>query len=316
MLAVVLKRLLHTIPVLFGVTILVFLMLYIAPGDPAEALLGPTRTAETLERAREDMGLNDPIIVQYGRWLGNALRGDLGDSYRLNRSVAPVVMERLGNSAIIASFGFAIALMAGTIIGVYSSIRRRSVMSQAVMGASILGISFPPFFLGMLLVLIFSVRLDLLPTGGMYPVRGESSPAQILIHAILPSVTLAAVPTTVIARMVRSSMLEVASDDYIRTAHAKGLREMEVVIRHALKNAMVPVASVIGLQIGYLLSSAALVEVVFSWPGLGSLLVTSVTSRDFPLIQASVLVLAVVYIAANLLVDLIQSRLDPRIKFS
>jgi peptide/nickel transport system permease protein len=316
MLAVVLKRLLHTIPVLFGVTVLVFLMLYIAPGDPAEALLGPTRTAETLERAREDMGLNDPIFVQYGRWLGNALRGDLGDSYRLNRSVAPVVMERLGNSAIIASFGFAIALMAGTIIGVYSSIRRRSVMSQAVMGASILGISFPPFFLGMLLVLIFSVWLDLLPTGGMYPVRGESSPAQILIHAILPSMTLAAVPTTVIARMVRSSMLEVASEDYIRTAHAKGLREMEVVIRHALKNAMVPVASVIGLQIGYLLSSAALVEVVFSWPGLGSLLVTSVTSRDFPLIQASVLVLAVVYIAANLLVDLIQSRLDPRIKFS
>jgi peptide/nickel transport system permease protein len=316
MLAVVLKRLLHTIPVLFGVTVLVFLMLYIAPGDPAEALLGPTRTAETLERAREDMGLNDPIFVQYGRWLGNALRGDLGDSYRLNRSVAPVVMERLGNSAIIASFGFAIALMAGTIIGVYSSIRRRSVMSQAVMGASILGISFPPFFLGMLLVLIFSVRLDLLPTGGMYPVRGESSPAQILIHAILPSMTLAAVPTTVIARMVRSSMLEVASEDYIRTAHAKGLREMEVVIRHALKNAMVPVASVIGLQIGYLLSSAALVEVVFSWPGLGSLLVTSVTSRDFPLIQASVLVLAVIYIAVNLLVDLIQSRLDPRIKFS
>ena len=316
MLAVVLKRLLHTVPVLFGVTVLVFLMLYIAPGDPAEALLGPTRTAETLERAREEMGLNDPIYVQYGRWLGNALTGDLGDSYRLNRSVAPVVMERLGNSAIIAAFGFAIALVAGTVIGVYSSVRRRSILSQAVMGASILGISFPPFFLGMLLVLVFSVQLDLLPTGGMYPVRGESSAGQVLIHAILPSLTLAAVPTTVIARMVRSSMLEVASEDYIRTAHAKGLREVEVVIRHALKNAMVPVASVIGLQIGYLLSSTALVEVVFSWPGLGSLLVSSVTSRDFPLIQASVLILAVIYIVVNLLVDLIQSRLDPRIEFS
>ncbi len=316
MLAVVLKRLLHTVPVLFGVTVLVFLMLYIAPGDPAEALLGPTRTEETLARAREEMGLDDPIYVQYGRWLGHALTGDLGDSYRLNRSVAPVVMERLGNSAIIAGFGFAIALVAGTIIGVYSSVRRRSVLSQAVMGASILGISFPPFFLGMLLVLVFSVQLDLLPTGGMYPVRGESSVGQVLIHAILPSITLAAVPTTVIARMVRSSMLEVANEDYIRTAHAKGLREVEVVVRHALKNAMVPVASVIGLQIGYLLSSTALVEVVFSWPGLGSLLVSSVTSRDFPLIQASVLLLAVIYIAVNLLVDLIQSRLDPRIEFS
>jgi len=225
-------------------------------------------------------------------------------------------MERLGNSAIIASFGFVMALVAGTAIGVYASIRRRSLISQAVMSGSTLGISFPPFFLGMVLVLFFSVRLDLLPTGGMYPVRGESSVGQVLIHAILPSVTLAAVPTTVIARMVRSSMLEVANEDYIRTAHAKGLREIDVVLRHALKNAMVPVASVIGLQVGYLLSSAALVEVVFSWPGLGSLLVTSVTSRDFPLIQASVLLLALIYIIVNLLVDLIQSSLDPRIAFS
>lgn len=316
MVGLLFRRLVFTIPVLIGVTVVVFMMLHLAPGDPAEALLGPTRTAETLARARQDMGLDQPLYVQYAKWIGDAARGDLGESYRLNRSVSPVVLSRLGNSAIIASAAFVVSFVVGVTIGTVSAVRRGSTFDSVLMSVTVLGISIPPFFMGMLLVLLFSVGLGLLPTGGMYPVRGEASFLAIAKHAILPSLALAAVPITVIARVMRSSMLEVVGQDFIRTARAKGLTERMVIYRHAVKNALVPVVSVVGLQIGYLLSATALVEVVFSWPGLGSLLVESVTSRDLPLTQAAVLVLAVIYVIVNLFVDMIQARLDPRITFS
>lgn len=316
MLGLLFKRLALTIPVFIGVTVVVFLMLHLAPGDPAEALLGPTRTAETLARARTEMGLDRPLYVQYASWIRDAARGDLGESYRLNRSVSPVVISRLGNSAIIASAAFVIAFVAGVTIGTASAVRRGSTFDSVLMSVTVLGISIPPFYMGMLLVLLFSVGLGWLPTGGMYPVRGEANFLSVIKHAILPSLALAAVPTTVIARIMRSSMLEIIGNDFIRTARAKGLTERMVINRHAVRNALVPVISVIGLQIGYLLSATALVEVVFSWPGLGSLLVQSITTRDLPLTQAAVLVLAVIYVIVNLLVDLVQARMDPRIDFS
>jgi peptide/nickel transport system permease protein len=310
------RRLLWMIPILLGISVIVFSMMHLAPGDPAEAILGPRGTEELLRQARRELGLDQPLHVQYSQWVLNAARGDLGKSYRLNRPVAPEVLDRFKNSALLAGIAFVIAVVLGTLAGCLSAVRRGGLLDNALMAVTVTGISMPPFYLGMLLIILFSVKLDLLPTGGMYDVRQDPSTARLLVHLILPTLTLAAVPIAVIARIMRSSMLEVVGQDYIRTARAKGLRDRGVIGRHALRNALIPVVAVVGLQVGYLLSATALVEVVFSWPGLGSLLVQSVVQRDLPLAQGAVLVIAVVYVAVNILTDLIQAWLDPRIHFA
>jgi ABC-type dipeptide/oligopeptide/nickel transport system permease component len=313
---VLLRRLVWMVPVLVGISIIVFAMLHLAPGDPAEALLGPTRTAETLRQARHELGLDQPIYVQYGRWVANAARGDLGTSIRLNRPVSPEVLARFKNSALLAAVAFVLAVVVGSVIGAVSAVRRGGLLDNLLMAVTVAGVSMPPFYLGMMLVIAFSVKFDLLPTGGMYPVREDPTTRALLIHLVLPTLTLAAVPAAVIARMMRSSMLEVIGQDYVRTARAKGLRDGPVVVRHALRNALIPVVGVVGLQVGYLLSATALVEVVFSWPGLGSLLVESVLKRDLPLAQGAVLFLAVIYVVVNIITDLVQAWLDPRIQFA
>ena len=310
------RRLLWMIPILVGISVIVFSMMHLAPGDPAEAILGPRGTEELLRQARRELGLDQPLHVQYGQWVLNAVRGDLGKSYRLNRPVAPEVLDRFKNSALLAGIAFIIAVVIGMLAGCVSAVRRGGLLDNALMAFTVTGISMPPFYLGMLLIILFSVKLDLLPTGGMYDVRQDPSTSRLLVHLILPTLTLAAVPIAVIARIMRSSMLEVIGQDYIRTARAKGLRDRGVVGRHALRNALIPVVAVVGLQVGYLLSAAALVEVVFSWPGLGSLLVQSVVQRDLPLAQGAVLVIAVVYVVVNILTDLVQAWLDPRITFA
>jgi peptide/nickel transport system permease protein len=310
------RRLLWMIPILLGISVIVFSMMHLAPGDPAEAILGPRGTEELLRQARRELGLDQPLYIQYGTWVLNAARGDLGKSYRLNRPVAPEVVDRFKNSALLAGIAFVIAVVLGTIAGCLSAVRRGGLLDNTLMAVTVTGISMPPFYLGMLLIILFSVKLNLLPTGGMYNVREDPSTARLLVHLILPTLTLAAVPIAVIARIMRSSMLEVVGQDYIRTARAKGLRDRGVIGRHALRNALIPVVAVVGLQVGYLLSAAALVEVVFSWPGLGSLLVQSVVQRDLPLAQGAVLVIAVVYVVVNILTDLIQAWLDPRIHFA
>jgi len=310
------RRLLWMVPILLGISVIVFSMMHLAPGDPAEAILGPRGTEELLRQARRELGLDQPLYVQYGHWVLNAIHGDLGKSYRLNRPVAPEVLDRFKNSALLASIAFVIAVVFGTLAGCVSAVRRGGPLDNALMAVTVTGISMPPFYLGMLLIILFSVKLDLLPTGGMYDVRQDPTTGRLLVHLILPTLALAAVPIAVIARIMRSSMLEVVGQDYIRTARAKGLRDQAVVGRHALRNALIPVVAVVGLQVGYLLSAAALVEVVFSWPGLGSLLVQSVVQRDLPLAQGAVLVIAVVYVVVNILTDLIQAWLDPRIHFA
>jgi peptide/nickel transport system permease protein len=310
------RRLLWMIPILLGISVIVFSMMHLAPGDPAEAILGPRGTEELLRQARRELGLDQPLYVQYGHWVLNAIHGDLGKSYRLNRPVAPEVLDRFKNSAILASIAFVIAVVFGTLAGCVSAVRRGGLLDNTLMAVTVTGISMPPFYLSMLLIILFSVKLDLLPTGGMYDVRQDPTTGRLLVHLILPTLALAAVPIAVIARIMRSSMLEVVGQDYIRTARAKGLRDQAVVGRHALRNALIPVVAVVGLQVGYLLSAAALVEVVFSWPGLGSLLVQSVVQRDLPLAQGAVLVIAVVYVVVNILTDLIQAWLDPRIHFA
>jgi peptide/nickel transport system permease protein len=313
---VLLQRLVWMVPILLGISVIVFSMMHMAPGDPAEAMLGPRSTDETLRSARRALGLDRPLYIQYGQWLLDAARGDLGESIRLNRAVAPEVVDRFENSALLALIAFVVAVGAGLLVGTISAVRRGGLLDNALMAISVAGISMPPFYLGMVLIILFSVKLDLLPTGGMYEVRQDPSTEQLMIHLILPTLTLAAVPIAVIARIMRSSMLEVIGQDFIRTARAKGLRDRSVIARHALRNALIPVVGVVGLQVGYLLSATALVEVVFSWPGLGSLLVQSVVTRDLPLAQGAILLIALIYVAVNILTDLIQAWLDPRIAFS
>lgn len=313
---VLLRRLAWMIPILVGVSVIVFSMMHLAPGDPAEALLGPRSTEETLRVTRHALGLDRPLYVQYGRWVWNAVQGDLGESVRLNRPVAPEVLTRFGDSAVLAAIAFVVAVTIGIVVGSASAVRRGGLLDNGLMAVTVTGISMPPFYLGMLLIIIFSVKLDLLPTGGMYDVRKDPSLHQLILHLILPMLTLAAVPAAVIARIMRSSMLEVIGQDFIRTARAKGVEDRAVVVRHALRNALIPVVAVVGLQVGYLLSATALVEVVFSWPGLGSLLVQSVVTRDLPLAQGAVLLIAVIYVVVNIVTDLVQAWLDPRIHFA
>jgi ABC-type dipeptide/oligopeptide/nickel transport system permease component len=316
MLTIVVRRLLMSVPVLIGISIIVFSMMHLAPGDPAEAMLGPLRTEETLTKVRHELGLDQPLYVQYFTWTARAITGDLGNSIRLNRPVLPEVVSRFTQSFILAAAAFAIAVVVGLAAGVISATRRGGIIDRIVTVATVIGVSMPPFYLGMILIVLFSVKLGLLPAGGMYDIRAEPSTEELLKHLILPAVTLSAAPLTVIARISRSSMLEVIGQDFIRTARAKGLAEHGVVLRHALHNAVIPVVSVLGLEIGYLLSATALVEVVFSWPGLGSLLVQSVVTRDLPLAQGAVLLIALIYVVANLVSDVTQAALDPRISLA
>src|SRR5215217_6726711 len=303
---VLVKRLVWMVPIILGLSLVVFSMRHLAPGDPAEAILGPRGTKELVAQARHDLGLDQPLYVQYGRWVAHAARGDLGESYRLNRAVRPEVLAKFKNSAILATISFVVAVIVGIATGTLSAVRRGGLLDNGLMAITVTGISMPPFYLGMLLIILFSVKLDLLPTGGMYDVRQDPSTAQLIRHLILPALTLAAVPIAVIARIMRSSMLEVIGQDFIRTARAKGLRDRGVISRHALRNALIPVVAVVGLQVGYLLSATALIEVVFSWPGLGSLLVQSVVTRDLPLAQGAVLLIAMIYVLVNILTDLVQ----------
>jgi peptide/nickel transport system permease protein len=313
--ATLIRRLAMSVPVLIGVSFIVFMMMHLAPGDPAEAMLGPLRTEATLTKVRHELGLDLPLPVQYLSWSGRAITGDLGTSIRLNRPVLPEVLARFGDSAMLGIAAFVIATVLGLIAGIVSAARRGSVVDRLVTVATVVGLSMPPFYLGMLLIVLFSVKLGLLPASGMYEIRGEPTLPELLRHVVLPALTLAAAPLTVIARISRSSMLEVLNQDYIRTARSKGLGGNVVLGRHALRNALGPVLSVLGLEVGYLLSAAALVEVVFGWPGLGSLLVQSVVTRDLPLAQGAVLLIALLYVGVTVVTDLIQAVIDPRIQF-
>jgi peptide/nickel transport system permease protein len=311
----IVRRFVLVVPVLLGISLIVFMMMHLAPGDPAEAMLGPLRTDATLAKVRHELGLDQPLPVQYINWIGKAITGDLGNSIRLNRPVLPEVMTRFRDSAMLGLVAFTIATIVGLLAGMVSAVKRGSFVDQLVTVTTVVGLAMPPFYLGMLLIVVFSVKLGWLPSSGMYEIRGEPTPTELMRHIVLPAITLAAAPLTVIARMSRSSMLEVLNQDFIRTARSKGLSGQVVLLRHALRNALGPVLSVLGLEIGYLLSAAALVEVVFGWPGLGSELVQSVVTRDLPLAQGCVLVIASLYVGVTVFTDLLQATLDPRIQF-
>ncbi|OGK84473.1 MAG: peptide ABC transporter permease [Candidatus Rokubacteria bacterium GWA2_73_35] len=297
-------RLLALGPVLFGITLLVFLLNAAALGDPARAAMGQRADPEALERLRREYALDRPLPVQYATWIGRLARGDLGTSFREQRPVAEVLAERLPATIRLALAATLVAVVFGVAAGALAAVRPGSALDHALMGAAVLGISTPVFWLGMMLALVFAVTLGWLPVSGY----GGGS----LAHLVLPALTLGALHTGTVARMTRSSLLEVVRQDYVQTARAKGLPERVVLGKHALRNALIPVVTVIGIGLADLLVGAPLTETVFAWPGLGRLLVAAVGQRDLPVVMGAVLVFALVYVVGNLLVDLAYLLIDPR----
>lgn len=298
------RRLLMLIPVLLGVTFIVFSIMYMTPGDPAQLILGESAPPEAVAELRADMGLDDPFIVQYGRFVTNAVKGDFGKSYTTKREVFGEIFARFPNTLKLAGVGVALAIAIGIPVGIISATRQYSVLDNVSMIGALLGVSMPNFWLGLMLILLFSVTLGWLPSSG----------SESLVHIILPAFTLGTGSAAIITRMTRSSMLEVIRQDYIRTARAKGVAEKKVINKHALKNALIPVITVIGLQFGYLLGGAVLTETVFSWPGVGRLLVEAIRQKDTPTVLASVVFMATTFSFVNLLVDVLYAYVDPRIK--
>jgi len=312
--AYIARRLLAAIPVLFGLTIIVFLIMAMIPGDPATAILGSYATPENVAKLNKDLGLDKPLIQQYFIWIGNLFHGDLGRSYTLNRPVLDEVMERFSATLILAGTSLVLCSIFGLLAGIVSAVRQYGWADKIITLLVLIGISTPSFWLGLLLILIFAVNLRLFPASGMYAIYGGGDLPDLLYHLTLPAITLSVVATGVIARLTRTAMLEVLRQDYIRTARAKGLSERKVIYKHAFKSALVGVVPVIGIQAGFVIGGAVYIETVFQWPGIGSMLVTAISTRDLLLVQGGVLVVAAAYVLFNLLADVVQTIQDPRLR--
>lgn len=345
----IVSRLISMIPTLLGVTVVIFLFLRLIPGDPAVAMLGEHAGQENVERIREQLGLNRPQFLdrealeqgdvkgffdsQYLRYLGRLFRGDLGASIHRRIPIAETLKERFPATAELALVSILIGVMVGVTAGIVSAARRNSVLDASSMIGSLMGVSIPIYWLGLMEMMVFAVALDWLPIGGRLDhdielevvtnfylidsiVTGNGPAlANTLQHLALPAVALATHPMSIIARMTRSSMLDVLSADYIRTAHSKGLREGVVLFRHALKNAFLPVITIIGLQTGTLLAGAILTETIFAWPGIGKWVYDAILGRDYPIVQGGTLLIALIFVIVNLLVDVSYAFIDPRIHY-
>lgn len=313
MLRYVLRRLASVLPVLIGVTVVAFGIIMLIPGDPATAMLGSQASQESIAALRTEMGLDQPLAVQYWRWLSKAVTGDLGTSIRLGGPVTALVTERFVNTLWLAGSSLLIATGVGVTTGLLAARRAGSLADRIVMLGSLFGNSMPHFWLGILLIVLFALRLEWLPAGGMFSIREGPSLSQTLIHLILPAATLGLIAAGVTARLARSAMAEVLGHDYIRTARSIGVRESVITWKHALKNAALPIITIIGAQAGFLLSGAVLTEIVFAWPGIGTLMYDSITQRDFPVVQGCLLLIAAAITLMNLAVDVVYGVLDPRI---
>jgi len=311
----VVRRLLLLVPVLLGVSVIIFMVLHLSPGDPAEIMLGSQATQADLERLRAELGLTEPLYVQYVHWLGLVVRGDLGRSIWMKRPVLAEVLGRFKATLVLTGAALVLSTAAGLALGIVSAIRPNSLLDRLSAVASLFGASMPVFWLGIVLMVIFALWLGWLPASGMFAPYGGGDLRDLLVHLALPAFTLAAASVTIIARLTRSTMLETLGQDYIRTARAKGVVERAVVLRHGLKNALIPIVTVVGVQAGYLLGGAVLTETVFAWPGVGTLMVQGILARDFPLVQGCVLVVALSFVLINLIVDLLYAWLDPRIRY-
>ena len=327
------KRLILLVPTLLGISVLAFLMVHLVPGDPAQVMLGERANAESLAQLREELGLDRPLHVQFGLFFYELTRGNLGRSIRTHERITTELMERFPATFELTMASMLIAIVFGTAAGLFAAVRRGKLADTACMIGATAGISMPVFWLGLLLILAFSVEVPIFPISGRLSTHLSLEPTthfytidaiitgdwtafgDILWHLALPAVTLSTIPMAVIARMTRASLLEVLEQDYIRTAWAKGLNRRAVILRHGLKNAAIPTLTVIALEFGYLLGGAVLTETIFAWPGVGRWIYLAVQARDIPAVQGGVLLSATVFVLVNLLADIAYSSLDPRIRY-
>jgi peptide/nickel transport system permease protein len=304
MLRYLIRRLLLTIPVLVGVATLVFALIHFIPGDPAQAMLGEGASPADVAQLRERLGLDRPLIAQYGSFLRGVLHGDLGVSLRNDQPVTQQILERMPATVELALASMAVAVLIAVPLGIIAAVWRGTFADYIAMTLSLVGISVPNFWLGPLLAIVFAVELGWLPVGG----RGT------LAHLILPAVTLGAALAAILARMTRASLLEELREPYVLAARAKGVSRARAVLHHALRNSLIPIVTILGLQFGVVLTGAVITETIFAWPGIGRLLIQSISFRDYPLVQGCVLLIAVTYVGVNLITDLTYGFLDPRIR--
>ena len=328
------RRLLQSIPTIIGISLLVFVVTQVIPGDPARIMLGHQATEQQVQALREELGLNQPILKQYAMFFTRAIRGDFGRSISTHESVITEVTSRFPATLELAAAAMLFATVLGVVLGVLAAVHQGSFWDGATMVIAIGGVSMPVFWLGLMLMLAFTVQLGVLPASGrlgpgvsIQSITGMNVLDALLrmdvavlkdalLHLLMPTVTLGAISTGIIARMTRSAMLDVLRMDYVRTARAKGLAQRRVVYKHALKNAAIPVITIVGLSVGSLLGGAVLTETIFSWPGVGRLMMTAISRRDFPLIQGCVIWLALAVTACNLIVDCLYALIDPRIRYN
>ena len=299
------RRLLQAVPVLLGVLIITFAVTRFTPGDPAQIMAGAEASDQAIDAMRERLGLDQPIPVQFGIYLANVVQGDLGNSYHLGRGVRQLILTALPRTAQLAVVAILVTLIIGVPAGIVSATQKDTVWDFIARFGALFGVSIPAFFAGLLMILLFSYQL------GWFPSFGTGS----LKHLVLPGVTLGLFSTGLVARLTRSSMLDILSQDYIRTAKAKGLRQRTQIYKHALRNASISIVTIMGLQLGSLLSGSVLTETVFAYPGIGRLLVRSIFERDFPVVQGIILMVALIYVLTNLLVDFVYAAIDPRIRY-
>ena len=304
MLKYVLKRIVMMIPVFLGVILLIFMILQASPGDPAQMVLGEMATEEQIQDLREDLGLNDPMVVQLGRYLGDLLHGDFGNSYMSKAPVLDEILARFPTTLLLASLSVLIMVCLGIPIEIISAVKQYSWLDNIFMALALIGVSMPTFWIGMLMVMKFSLNLGWLPSSGFYGPK----------YWIMPALSIGIANAGIIARLTRSSMLEVIRQDYIRTAKAKGQTERKIVLHHALRNSLLPVVTMIGIQLGLALGGAMVTETVFSIPGIGTYMLAAIKTRDYPVVQGGVIIIAISFSIINLVVDILYAFIDPRIK--
>lgn len=313
MVKIILNRILQLIPILLIVVTLVFCITRMIPGNPAAVMLGPQASPEEVTKLREEMGLNQSIPKQFVDYMGGVLKGDLGKSYSYHQPVTELMAETFPNTLILSVCSIILALLIGIPIGIISATKQYSAFDYISMIFALIGVSMPIFWLGLMLVLVFSVNLGWLPTMGMGNL--EDGLWDYISHLILPSIALATIPAATFARITRSSMLETVNKEYVKALRAKGLRESVVIWKHAFKNAMPPILTVLGLQISSTLAGAILTETIFNWPGMGKLIVDAIGNRDYALVQGAVLFIAIIYIVVNLIIDILYIYINPKISY-
>jgi peptide/nickel transport system permease protein len=313
MTAYILRRLALLVPVLLIVGVIVFTLIHLTPGDPASVMLGREATQEQKEALREKLGLNEPFHIQFVTWFGNALQLDFGESLFIGKPVTEALMDRAQPTGLLTLYALTLSILIAIPAGVIAAVRRNSLVDRLLMVVSISGAAIPGFFFGILLILLFAVILGWLPSGGYVDIGDD--PVQHFKHMILPTFTLGFSAAGLLARLVRSTMLDVLNEDYVRTAYAKGLPGRHVVLRHALRNALIPVLTLIGISLAGMLGGAVVIESVFNLPGMGRLLVQSVGRRDFPVVQGAVLTIAAVEVLVMLLIDVLYVYVDPRVRY-